>query len=97
MKTYWNWNGWHISSLALKKKKEAEMLAAKRCWWCGFLASVDTENTDPESSNGLIRDESTMDGREGWICTDRKSCVQRARDKRNRLGMDSMGNQSYDL
>lgn len=42
------------------------MLAKKRCWWCGKEAEVDTEL--PES-NGLLRDDSTFDGSESWICT----------------------------
>ncbi len=41
------------------------MMAVRRCWWCGRSAEVNTEQ--PES-NGLLRDDSTFDGSESWIC-----------------------------
>jgi hypothetical protein len=50
------------------------MIATRRCWWCGREAEVDTSL--PES-NGLIRDDSTMDGSESWICSDFLPCLRK--------------------
>lgn len=58
------------------------MIALRRCWWCGKLTEVDTEL--PES-NGLLRDDSTFDGSESWICLDNTACVSRARAKGSRV------------
>jgi hypothetical protein len=51
------------------------MLAIRCCWWCGFTAEV---NTNLPESNGLLRDDSTMDGSESWICADSRTCNARA-------------------
>jgi hypothetical protein len=51
------------------------MKAERKCWWCGLAAEVDTSL--PES-NGLIRDDSRMDGGESWMCADNAACVARA-------------------
>jgi len=53
------------------------MMAERRCWWCGKRAEVDTE---AQVSNGLERDDSTMDGSESWICDEdnQEKCVERA-------------------
>ncbi len=52
------------------------MTGVRRCWWCGHRATVDTGL--PES-NGLIRDDSTFDGSESWICADSAACSARGR------------------
>jgi hypothetical protein len=54
--------------------------AQRRCWWCGGLATVDT---DLPEDNGLIRDDSTMDGSESWICLDNEACQKRALEGRS--------------
>ena len=54
--------------------------AARRCWWCGLLAVVDPGL--PED-NGLIRDDSTFDGSESWVCIDNKACQERGLDGRS--------------
>lgn len=51
------------------------ILAVRACWWCGREAEVDT--SVPES-NGMLRDNSTMDGSESWICTDNDECSKRS-------------------
>lgn len=53
------------------------MIALRRCWWCGREAEVDTEA--PES-NDLLRDDSTFDGSESWICSGQyePACVRDA-------------------
>jgi hypothetical protein len=38
-----------------------------------------TVNTDLPEDNGLIRDDSTFDGSESWICIDNAACQERAR------------------
>lgn len=54
------------------------MTASRQCWWCGHKAEVDTSL--PED-NGLLRDDSTFDSSESWICTDNNACNQRVRDR----------------
>jgi len=49
----------------------------RRCWWCGIAVTVDI---DLPESNGLIRDDSTLDGSESWICADHEACLRRARE-----------------
>ena len=53
------------------------MKAIRRCWWCGYAAEV---NTSRILDNGLLRDDSTMDGSESWICDDDQTaaCAERA-------------------
>lgn len=51
-------------SLATERENRA-MMAKRRCWWCGREAEVDTSAI---RSSGLLRDDSTMDGSESWIC-----------------------------
>jgi hypothetical protein len=55
------------------------MTAKRRCWWCGQEAEVDTSL--PESA-GLVRDDSTTDGSESWICADNQACNERAKASR---------------
>jgi len=52
------------------------MKATRRCWWCGRAAEV---NTELPEDNGLLRDDSTFDGSESWICSDdrQSECVRR--------------------
>lgn len=54
------------------------MTASRRCWWCGQQASVDITLFE---DNGLLRDDSTFDGSESWICADNDACDQRFRDR----------------
>lgn len=51
---------------SLDTERDTEtMIAERRCWWCGRTAEADTSAI---RSNGLLRDDSTMDGSESWIC-----------------------------
>lgn len=47
-----------------------------RCWWCGHLARVDSAS---ETSNGMLRDDSTFDASESWICVDNAACNARGK------------------
>lgn len=51
----------------------AVVTALRRCWWCGRAAEVDTALVE---DNGLLRDDSTVDGSESWICTDNSACIR---------------------
>jgi hypothetical protein len=53
-------------------------MAWRYCWWCGHGVVVDTS---AGRSNGLLRDDSRMDGRESWICADPADCVRHWRQQ----------------
>ncbi len=47
-----------------------QVMADRRCWWCGQPAEVDTEL--PESG-GMVKDTETS-----WLCADGEACARRA-------------------